>query len=1532
MQNNIGSEEMMGLQVEHRVTSRRHHSHHHRHRHRSHHSEPPPASAQLVHHEEENNKEALTVGEQKQIEEGKQKETAVAHEAPETSRASTRSSRLPARRSERGSVAGPGSTFGNISFHEVTHPTGEGGAAAEQSSRKPSQLSVARSSSANFPSTSELSAMMKKDKAVPVVAATATAKAKASAAPAVTQAPQNSATHSISFFSSSHDGDIDFHTETQKKTGTAAATGVSPQLFTSHTTSSVDFFESSQDSAMQPAAAAAAVAPKDATMSSKKSGHHSRSSQPQLRQSMDVNSKRSRTDDGRAASANATAIADKEKEPSEQNRTAASSTQADVRVASLNSVPSPLPAGAAPESPAPASSAAAAAAAAALAALQTTPQPDAIVRSWQADVTPNRHDPPSSLTSSICRGRDEIATAITDDHKEHRSHRSRSSQKPAEHRGSNASPTGRQASENGAAVPASSSHRHQHGRSSHHRRHASTPPAATASSLHRDSRSSSHYDKAVYPPPPPSASVKKEDDGKEREESKSSAADSPEQQQQRGSQAASEKPFAASSVGSRPAASANGRTPQRTRASSATAGRHSTEFKPFQLSTERRSTVRRVSSPQAYVPRDPLLAMPKEERERLMALPHDALNAPGMWRLDMRYEEDRKEYYRQTHLVDPMTRTKPSTRQFYIPEQADLFGMYPNIQMTTDEEGNEVVVHLAPVPIRGESFVKERKPYTPPRASPPRKSAIEENLAYPPPEPAAVAASLAAESKCDANATVGQPGSGLSGLVWGYGEEARARPGGLTPPRGRVVSDITAPYRRNPAKSTGQIGHLGGDGTLNIFRVSASAENDGHEFSHMRDISQASTSFAVMQPTPSPSVPTTTNSDYGQQQQHQQQSPHCYAEASSPPPPQAPSNDGERSRREGRESGAVVLQPSVGGNSDSRSPSDGVFAVPQGAAAAAAVVMPMAIQTGGDADDNDAYSEVKSVEKQQQQQQQQPKQPSAQEVKPTDTDTKPQPEEQNASERSSRRREQASMSGEPTTSERCSRKDGKASAPSEKSTCSNAKLSSVAAAAAAVPASKEKSKADTVAASKPESVSSSSHKPSSRHAPAPSSSSLPSTKASASAKAEPHLAAPPPAAAGTATSSSSGLHTPTSAMPDAAYPLPSPTPLLPVSASSRASKERKRRTDRREDADSHNSALKAEKAMNEVKDAETSKERRRKEKPSRASSSTDVPPPLPPPPSVQRATTTTTATTKADPAVATAPSSSAARTQEASVYMTDVASARDEHYDPTATSELRAPAATTAPAPSAAPVSAKTTSTCRSSSSSSVAVDALLTTTVAGKASSEARESRPGGSSSSSRLRHHRASVSSATSAASSSAPESKAPSEAHSSAFSHPYTYASELNTPDSSVREPRGSSAYNGSHRHNNVSAGGSFQDKPIMSEGGTQTEFVFVLDPLQGRQFLQREQELVEQLRQRSQNVLYITDTRRNSSGISTSLSTPRQSQVLPQQQQQQRLQSGDRSVSPSEQRAAGISTGVSPTHMRRTSYANTSTNVRNLLRWT
>lgn len=1532
MQNNVGGEEMMGLQVEHRVTSRRHRSHHHRHRHRSHHSEPPPASALLVHHEEENNKEALTVGEQKQIEEGKQKETVVAHEAPETSRASTRSSRLPARRSERGSVAGPGSTFGNISFHEVTHPTGEGGAVAEQSSRKPSQLSVARSSSANFPSTSELSAMMKKDKAVPVVAATTTtAKGKARAAPAVTQAPQNSATHSISFFSSSHDGDIDFHTETQQKTGTAAATGVSPQLFTSHTTSSVDFFESSQDSAMQPAAAAAvvvAVAPKDSTMSSKKSGHHSRSSQPQLRQSMDVNSKRSRTDDGRAASTNATAIADKKKEPSEQNRAAASSTQADVRVASLNSVPSPLPAGAAPESPAPASSAAVAAAA--LAALQTAPQPDAIVRSWQVDVTPNRHDPPSSLTSSVCRGRDEITTAITDDRKEHRSHRSRSSQKPAEHRGSNASPTDRQASENGAAVPASSSHRHQHGESSHHRRHASTPPAATASSLHRDSRSSSHYDKAVYPPPPPSASVKKEGDGKEKEESKSTAADSPEQQQQqqRGSQAASEKPFAASSVGSRPAACANGQTPQRTRASSATAGRHSTEFKPFQLSTERRSTVRRVSSPQAYVPRDPLLAMPKEERERLMTLPHDALNAPGMWRLDMRYEEDRKEYYRQTHLVDPMTRTKPSTRQFYIPEQADLFGMYPNIQMTTDEEGNEVVVHLAPVPIRGESFVKERKPYTPPRASPPRKSAVEENLVYPPPEPAAVAASLAAESKRDANATVGQPGNGLSGLVWGYGEEARARPGGLTPPRGRVVSDITAPYRRNPAKSTGQIGHLGGDGTLNIFRVSASAENDGHELSHMRDISQASTSFAVMQPTPSPSVPTTTNSDYGQQQQHQKQSPHCYAEASPPPPPQAPSNDGERSRREGRESGAVVLQPSVGGNSDSRSPSDGVFAVPQGAAAAAAVVMPMAIQTSGDADDDDANSEMKSVEKQQQQQQQQqPKQSSAQKFKPTDTDTKPQPEEQNASERSSRQREQASMSGEPTSSERCSRKDGKTSAPSEKSTCSNAKPSFVAAAAAAVSASKEKSKADAVSALKPESVSSSSHKSSSRHAPAPSSS-LPSTKASASAKAEPHLAAQPPAAAGTATSSSSRLHTPTSAMPDAAYPLPSPTPLLPASASSRASKERKRRTDRREDVDSHNSALKAEKAMNEVKDAETSKERRRKEKPSRASSSADVPPPLPPPPSVQRAATTTAATTTADPAAATAPSSSAARTQEASVYMTDVASARDEHYDPTATSELRAPAATTAPAPSAAPVSAKTTSTCRSSSS--VAVDALLTTTVAGKASSEARESRPDGSSSSSRLRHHRDSVSSATSAASSSAPESKAPSEAHSSAFSNPYTYASGLNTPDSSVREQRCSSANNGSHRLNNVSAGGSFQDKPIMSEGGTQTEFVFVLDPLQGRQFLQREQELVEQLRQRSQNVLYITDTRRNSSGISTSLSTPRQSQVLPQQQQ--RLQSGDRSVSPSEQRAAGISTGVSPTRMRRTGYANTSTNVRNLLRWT
>jgi hypothetical protein len=1635
----VRGDEMAGLQVERRVSSRHHHSHSHRHRHRSHRGEQ---SAREERDDEgkagktDNGATTLQDKEGAAAPPPPQLQQQQKYEAPESSRASTRSSRLPARRSERGSVAGPGSTYGDVNFHEV-HPSGEVTATAtvDHPSRRPSQLSAAPSSSANLPSTSELSAMMKRG-----TAAAATSKAVTNAAVRPAAAAAASATHSASFSSSSyssHEGGIDFHTETQHKTAT---TTVDPQLETSHTASSTHFSESSHPYTTHPVVAnAAAVAtappPPSTSVSSRKESHHSPSPQPQQQQQpADTASKLSRTEKASKPASVAAPTSVKERPSGTGAVAPASSRRMADQVASLRSVPSPPPANAAAVVvPKPSTSPAAAA----LAALQTTPQqPEALVRSWQADVAPDAHNPPSSLTSSVCHRCDkEDERAAAPPQQQQPRHRSRSSRKQRHGTAED-------------AAPARSSHRHRHGEA-HQHRHASTPPAA---SLHRDSRSSSKYEKVTYPPPPPSASVKSGAAAEAKEESKPSV---------RGSvtgaaaavpaahDTASEKPFATSP--------SNGRSPQRTRASSATASRRRpTEFEPFQLNTERRSTLRRTTSPQAYVAHDPLMELPKEERERLMGLPHEVFNAPGMWRLDMRYEEDRKEYFRQTHLVDPMTRTRPGMRQFYIPEQADLFGMHPDIPMTKDEEGNDIVEHRAPIPIRGESFVKARKSYAQPRPSPQRKSAVEESLDYSAPQP-----NVAASKDAAGAGRVGRPSRGLSGFVWGYGEEASGRPGGLTPPRGRVVSDITAPYRRNPAKSTGQIGHLGGDGTLNIFRTSSSADVEGSggersasqqllqqqqqqqqhaglvgtppqmsfEQQQMRDISQASTSFAIMHPTPSPSVPTTTNSDYGR-------SPQRYAEAAAaavppppPPPPQAPSVDEEPRRRDAahheqeekeltqplvpqqqkqqqqatahsRPTEAVVLQPSIGGNSGSRSPSEGLFApvhttTTTGAQAAQSEAAPMTIQTGSDLDTESA---AKSLDRRLAAEDAIPK-----EVPRSSSYERGDGAERSASDRSSKRpakevnsrpttatttsdahkRHEAAVEVKPTTASE--KPPSHASEATEKSRRAAEKKAppSVAPSSAAVSSVK-----DDIASAAPPPSSPPSAVKCSRTTPAPS---VISTTASAAAVAPtrpPQLAAQHPAEVGTV-ASSSGVQTPTSAKPDSSYPVPSPAPVLPASSSSRISKEReKQRVANAGETKADCNEAKRSTNASEKMDDDKLRERHRKDRPSRASSSADVPPPLPPPPSTQR------------PA-ATAPppphSSAANSTREASINMTDVASMHEEHYDPTAMSEGGARAAASAapshrsaaPAAAAAtagsvPKSSRNTTAASSvgsshhrsenkknveeaserasrhhrhdsaaptdtqvSSPSASAAPSVATSTrrssvavgvtsePAAAAPSESKESRTNHRTDGRSHREHRDSVSSQTSAVS----ESEAPSEGRASGvFSQPrYAYTSGSATPVSSAPESRYS--YNSSNNHSknhhggyggsSSSAGAGFREKPVVAESGTQTDFVFVLDPLQGRQFAQREQEqqiLLEQLQQRPQNVLHITDTRRSSSGVFTNFSTPRQSQTAPAQQP-----SVDRSVSPSEQRAAGVSTGVSPTRMRRIGYANTSTNVRDLLRW-
>ncbi|KAG5507920.1 hypothetical protein JIQ42_07214 [Leishmania sp. Namibia] len=315
--------------------------------------------------------------------------------------------------------------------------------------------------------------------------------------------------------------------------------------------------------------------------------------------------------------------------------------------------------------------------------------------------------------------------------------------------------------------------------------------------------------------------------------------------------------------------------------------RITTSVEPFQFNTERRSTARRTASP-CYVPPDPLAEVPSEERQRLVNLPHRPSAADGISRLDITFEEDAKELYRQTYLVDPLLRSRPGRRQFYIPEQADLFGMYAESPMTVDEDGNKIIERSSPIPKRVQSFLHSEGQQSSQQQQ--RSSAVspsgsaghdtDDESAQPPPTAPAFsvqfgkAAGADASGSSNGNVAGQRPGRGLSSFVAGYGEETTAKGrSGLTSPRGRVVSDITAPYRRNMAANTGRTGYSQ-RGSLMRHCVasprgpetspSTSAKSSSPGTVSGADMSRCSTPFIVMRPKPS-SQSTAPSQDQPQQ-------------------------------------------------------------------------------------------------------------------------------------------------------------------------------------------------------------------------------------------------------------------------------------------------------------------------------------------------------------------------------------------------------------------------------------------------------------------------------------------------------------------------------------------------------------------------------------------------------------------------------------------------------------------------------------------
>ncbi|CAJ1005017.1 hypothetical protein Q4I28_000332 [Leishmania naiffi] len=305
-----------------------------------------------------------------------------------------------------------------------------------------------------------------------------------------------------------------------------------------------------------------------------------------------------------------------------------------------------------------------------------------------------------------------------------------------------------------------------------------------------------------------------------------------------------------------------------------------TAVEPFRLSTECRSTIRRTASP-CCASRNPLAEVPAQELQRVINLPRQVHTVPGISRLDITFEEDAKELYRQTHLVDPLLLRRPGRRQFYIPEQADLFGMYPEPSMTMDEDGNEVIKHLAPIPIQGQRCVQPKRRSS---AVSPKNSAdhdTSDKSASPPPMAPAPSVQRGKATGADAlegrngEGAVVRPGRSLSSFVAGYGEEAAAKgSGGLTPPRRRVISEITASYRRNMAANTGLTGHSRRESLMpNCLPLPGGPETTSPASVRLLSpdvrmavvVSQTPSPFAPMQPTPSSdasNVMQTSNSDH----------------------------------------------------------------------------------------------------------------------------------------------------------------------------------------------------------------------------------------------------------------------------------------------------------------------------------------------------------------------------------------------------------------------------------------------------------------------------------------------------------------------------------------------------------------------------------------------------------------------------------------------------------------------------------------------
>ncbi|KAG5512222.1 hypothetical protein GH5_07707 [Leishmania sp. Ghana 2012 LV757] len=411
----------------------------------------------------------------------------------------------------------------------------------------------------------------------------------------------------------------------------------------------------------------------------------------------------------------------------------------------------------------------------------------------------------------------------------------------------------------------------------------------------KESRGSSRDGSGSYPPPPASASFPSAPAVAAASSLKAPQKQAIQRSFQVAAAASADNGDAATPKGVRGSATPRSCSGSHGRASSSrreyqvsVTSRITTSVEPFQFNTERRSTARRTVSP-CYVPPDPLAELPPEERQRLVNLPHRPSAADGISRLDITFEEDAKELYRQTYLVDPLLRSRPGRRQFYIPEQADLFGMYAEPPLTVDEDGNKIIERSSPIPIRVQSFLhSEGQQSSQPQQQ--RSSAVspsgsaghdtDDESAQPPPTAPAFsvrfgkAAGADASGSSNGNVAAQRPGRGLSSFVSGYGEETNAKGrSGLTSPRGRVVSDITALYRRNMAANTGRTGYSQ-RGSLMRHCVaspcgpetspSTSAKSSSPGTVSGADMSRCSTPFIVMRPKPS-SQSTVPSQDQPQQ-------------------------------------------------------------------------------------------------------------------------------------------------------------------------------------------------------------------------------------------------------------------------------------------------------------------------------------------------------------------------------------------------------------------------------------------------------------------------------------------------------------------------------------------------------------------------------------------------------------------------------------------------------------------------------------------